>query len=64
MRRKPKRFGRIELMCLLEGGMTLADDTGTEYSFKAPDVLLELPDTVSNWTSTEHVRKYYCIFEG
>jgi uncharacterized cupin superfamily protein len=64
MRRKAKRFGRIELMCLLEGGMTLAEDAGKAHSFKAPDVLLELPDTVTDWTSTENVRKYYCIFEG
>ncbi len=63
MRRKAQRFGRIELMCLLEGGMTLTDDTGAEHSFTAPDVLLELPDTVSAWTSTKDVRKYYCIFE-
>jgi hypothetical protein len=48
---------------LLEGGMTLTDDTGTEHSFSSPDVLLEFPDTVSAWTSTENVRKYYCIFE-
>jgi uncharacterized cupin superfamily protein len=63
MRRKAQRFGRVELMCLLEGGMTLTDDTGLEHSFTAPEVLLELPDTVSAWTSTEKVRKYYCIFE-
>ena len=63
MRRKAQRFGRIELMCLLEGGMTLTDDAGSEHSFSAPDVLLELPDTVSAWTSTKNVRKYYCIFE-
>jgi uncharacterized cupin superfamily protein len=64
MRRKAQRFGRVELMCLLEGGMTLTEDTGTEHSFKAPEALLELPETVSAWTSTEHVRKYYCIFEA
>ena len=63
MRRKAQRFGRFELMCLLEGGMTLTDDTGSEYSFAAPDVLLELPDTVSAWVSSKNVRKYYCIFE-
>jgi len=63
MRRKAQRFGRIELMCLLEGGMTLTDDTGSEHGFSAPDVLLELPDTVSAWASTVKVRKYYCIFE-
>ena len=63
MRRRAQRFGRIELMCLLEGGMTLSDDAGTEYSFSAPDVLLELPDTISAWSSSKNVRKYYCIFE-
>ena len=63
MRRKAQRFGRIELMCLLEGGMTLTDDAGVEHSFTAPDVVFEQPDTVSAWTSTKDVRKYYCIFE-
>jgi len=63
MRRKAQRFGRVELMCLLEGGMTLTDDTHSKHGFTAPDVLLELPDTVSAWTSTKNVRKYYCIFE-
>jgi uncharacterized cupin superfamily protein len=63
MRRKPQRFGRIELMCLLEGGMLLTDDAGAEQHFSAPDVLLELPDTVSAWASSKQVRKYYCIFE-
>jgi uncharacterized cupin superfamily protein len=43
--------------------MTLTDDTGSEHGFTAPDVLLELPDTVSSWASTKNVRKYYCIFE-
>ena len=63
MRRKAQRFGRIELMCLLEGGMTLTDDAGTEHPFTAPDAVFEQPDTVSAWTSTKDVRKYYCIFE-
>jgi uncharacterized cupin superfamily protein len=63
MRRKAQRFGRVELMCLLEGGMTLTEDNGIDHGFTAPDVLLELPDTVSAWASTEYVRKYYCTFE-
>ncbi len=50
-------------MCLLEGGMALTDNTGFEHRCTAPDVLLELPDTVSAWTSTTNVRKYYCILE-
>jgi len=63
MRRKEQRFGRFEIMCLLEGGMTLTDDAGVEHKFQAPDVLLELPDAVNSWTSTEDVRKYYFIVE-
>ena len=63
-RRKSQRFSRFEIMCLLEGGMTLTDDAGVEHKFHAPDVLLELPDAVNAWTSTEDVRKYYFIFEA
>jgi uncharacterized cupin superfamily protein len=46
-----------------EGGMTLSEDGGAEHSFSAPDVLLELPDTINAWSSSKNVRKYYCIFE-
>jgi len=46
-----------------EGGMTLTDNTGFEHRFTAPDVLLELPDTVSAWTNITNTRKYYSIFE-
>ena len=63
MRRKAQRFGRFELMCLLEGGMTLTEDAGAEHHFAAPDVLFEQPDTVNAWTSTKDMRKYYCIFQ-
>ena len=35
----------------------------SEHRFTAPEVLLELPDTVSAWTSAKDVRKFYCIFE-
>jgi len=63
MDRVAQRFGRFELMCLLEGGMTLTDEAGVEHKFQAPDVLLELPDAVTAWKSTEFVRKYYYIFE-
>lgn len=63
MRRKHLPFPRIELMCLLEGSMTLSEEDGTAQTFTAPDVLLETRGTVSSWTSTADVRKYYCIFE-
>jgi uncharacterized cupin superfamily protein len=63
MRRKALPFMQVELMCLLEGAMTLTDSSGQEHKFSAPDVLLEDRGTVSSWTSSEKVRKYYCIFE-
>ena len=49
MRRKAQRFGRFEIMCLLEGGMTLTDDAGVEHKFHAPDVVSVLPDAVNAW---------------
>ena len=64
MDRIAQRFGRFEVMCLLEGGMTLTDDAGVKHEFRAPNVLLELPDAVTAWKSTEFVRKYYYIFEA
>ena len=64
MRRKAVPFPRVELMCLLEGAMTLTDSSGQEHKFHAPDVLLEKKGTVGSWTSSENVRKYYCIFES
>ena len=63
MRRKHLPFPRIELMCLLEGSMTLGEQDGTAHTFTAPDVLLETRGAITSWTSTETVRKYYCIFE-
>jgi uncharacterized cupin superfamily protein len=63
MRRKHLPFPRIELMCLLEGSMTLTEKDGTAHTFTAPDVLLETRGAITSWTSSEDVRKYYCIFE-
>jgi uncharacterized cupin superfamily protein len=63
MRRKADRFPRVELMCLLEGSTVLTDSSGQEHKFHAPDVLLVEKDTTMSWTSTESVRKFYCIFE-
>jgi uncharacterized cupin superfamily protein len=64
MRRKAQRFGRVELMCLLEGSTVLTDSSGQEHKFQAPDVFLVDTETNMSWKSTANVRKYYCIFEA
>ena len=63
MHRKPDTFARTELMCLLEGSVTLTDADGREHAFRAPETLLVSHGTVIKWDSDEDVRKYYCIFE-
>jgi uncharacterized cupin superfamily protein len=63
MHRKPITFARTELMCLLEGSVTLTDGTGKAHAFRAPDCLLVPHGTVITWDSDEDVRKFYCIFE-
>ena len=63
MRRTHQPFPRVELMCLLEGSMTLGERDGQARTFSAPDVLLEARGAITSWTSSENVRKYYCIFE-
>lgn len=63
MHRQPLPFPRIELMCLLEGSVTLTDASGTQHAFHAPDVLLVPRGLVNSWHSTDNVRKYYCILD-
>jgi len=63
MRRVALPLPRIELMCLLEGSVTLTDADEKPHSFRAPDVLLVPYGVVSAWSSAENVRKYYCSFE-
>lgn len=63
MQRKPLPFPRTELMCLLEGSVTLTDGEGVAHTFRAPDVFFVPYGVVNAWSSTENVRKFYCIFE-
>jgi len=63
MRRKALPFPRTELMCLLEGSVTLTDDAGVAHRFRAPDVMLVSYGVVNAWTSGEDGRKYYCIYQ-
>lgn len=63
MRRKAYPFPRFEMMCLLEGSVSLTDDRGTSHKFQAPEVLLVPQGQVNAWHSSEDVRKYYCIYQ-
>jgi len=56
-------FPRNELMCILEGSVTLTDGNGTEHVFRAGDFAYVPKGTRCSWKSTETVRKFYAIFE-
>lgn len=56
-------FPRNELMCILEGSVTLTDGDGNEHVFAAGDAAYVRMGTRCSWKSTEIVRKFYAIFE-
>jgi uncharacterized cupin superfamily protein len=56
-------FPRNELMCLLEGSVTLTDGDGRERHFKAGDTVYLPQGAACGWRSTEYVRKFYSIYE-
>lgn len=57
------RFPRNELMCLLEGSVTLTGDAGQEHHFHVGDAVYVPKGAACGWKSTEYVRKFYSIFE-
>jgi uncharacterized cupin superfamily protein len=56
-------FPRNELMCILEGSVTLTQADGTEHVFRAGDVAYVPMGTHCSWKSTETVRKFYVIYQ-
>jgi len=56
-------FPRNELMCILEGSVTLTDGDGVEHRFNAGDSAYVPMGARCGWKSTETVRKFYAIFE-
>lgn len=56
-------FPRNELMCILEGAVSLTDADGVEHRFAAGDAAYVPMGTRCSWKSTETVRKFYAIFE-
>ncbi|MGF1609064.1 MAG: cupin domain-containing protein, partial [Kiloniellales bacterium] len=63
MTRKVIPFTRSELMCLLEGAVTIIDGEGREQHFKAGDAVLIPQGMDCGWRSEVPVRKFYCSFE-
>ena len=55
-------FNRYELMCILEGSVTMSDGAGNEQVFKAGDVAFVPKGAPYKWKSDEFVSKFYCIF--
>jgi len=56
-------FPRNELMILLEGSVTLSDETGKQQTFQAGDTVYVPKGAVRGWKSTTYVRKFYCLFD-
>ena len=63
---EPKRFqpDYTELMCLLEGSVTIVDDAGREERIEAGDVVLVPKGMGYRWIQDEYVRKYWVIFDA
>lgn len=55
-------FNRYELMCILEGEMTLSDGAGNDQVFKAGEAAFVPMGAPYKWVSNEYVRKFYAIF--
>ena len=54
---------RTELLCILAGSVTLSDGAGNDQVFSAGDAAFVPKGANYKWTSTEFVRKFYCIFK-
>lgn len=52
-----------ELMCILEGSVTIADPSGKVETFEAGDVVIVPRGTRTEWRQTEYVKKYWVIFD-
>jgi len=59
--KEPGPFNRCELMLVLDGEMTLTGDNGT-HTFRPGEAAVVPKGATYGWTSTETVRKIYCIF--
>jgi uncharacterized cupin superfamily protein len=62
-RRKTIAFPRHELMHILEGAVTIAEEGGPTHEFKAGDTFFAPMGTRCDWQSTGYMRKIYCIMQ-
>ncbi|MCF8070145.1 MAG: cupin domain-containing protein [Desulfobacterales bacterium] len=58
-----KPFPRNEMVCLLEGNITLMDVDRCEHHFKAGEAFFIPMGTICSWWVMEHVRTFYAIFQ-
>ena len=55
-------FRHFELMRLLEGEATFADESGRTESFGAGDVVMFVQGGAASWESRTHVKKIYATY--
>jgi len=53
-----------ELMCILQGSVTIIDDAGNEELVQAGDVVLVPKGMRYQWKQGEYIRKYWVIFDA
>ena len=61
--RKMRKSARNELMCILDGSVTMTDEHGNSQTFHAGDSFFVPQGLGTIWHSTEYVKKFYCIFQ-
>jgi uncharacterized cupin superfamily protein len=61
-RRRAMTYRVYELMHLLEGSVTLVDETGRRSTFTRGDIFIVEQHAQCSWESLEHVAKVYAVF--
>lgn len=61
-RRHAMLYRHCELMYLLEGAVTLEDESGSRHIFTRHDIFVLEQGAQCSWESREHVKKVYAIY--
>ena len=61
--RGPVRSTRNELMCLLEGSVSLTDEAGQSQTFGPGEAVYVTQGTKFGWKNETYVKKFYAIYE-
>ena len=56
-------FRRYEFLQILEGAVTITEEDGTSYMFKAGDAFVMPKGTVCSWKIDSYVKKFYAILD-